>query len=209
MGFFDYHESPWIMWMTIQWVCFVLFLCIFHLCEFFVTAIWNPSVLDASSFVINHSKAYTIAMLLSCCEFFARLLFFPSVQNKLLAIVGFVLAIMGQITRSLAMITCGESFNHIIQQTKKKNHVLVTNGVYGYLRHPSYFGFFYWSIGTQLMIGNFLNATCFLSASWYFFHRRIPYEESTLLIMYPEEYPIYIKKTIIGIPFINSQVKLD
>ena len=33
--------------------------------EFFVTALYNPSVVTATSFVVNHSRSYTIAMLVS------------------------------------------------------------------------------------------------------------------------------------------------
>ena len=51
--------------LFIQWILFVIVLCTFHLLEFFVTAIYNPTVVDASSFVVNHSKSYTTAMLVS------------------------------------------------------------------------------------------------------------------------------------------------
>mmetsp|Transcript_5856 Transcript_5856/g.11075 ORF Transcript_5856/g.11075 Transcript_5856/m.11075 type:complete len:124 (+) Transcript_5856:730-1101(+) len=119
-------------------------------------------------------------------------------------IIGGMLVVLGQSIRSLAMITCGESFNHIVQHSKKNNHVLIQNGIYKYLRHPSYFGFFYWSIGTQLLLGNMISAVMFAIASWFFFHRRIPYEEATLLKMFPDEYPTYRIRTYIGIPFIET-----
>ena len=35
----------------------------------------------------------------------------------------------GQVCRSWAMMTCGESFNHYIQRDKKDNHVLITHGM--------------------------------------------------------------------------------
>ena len=44
---------------------YTIAICIFHLAEFFVTAMYNPSVVKASSFIINHSKSYTIAMTVS------------------------------------------------------------------------------------------------------------------------------------------------
>jgi protein-S-isoprenylcysteine O-methyltransferase len=34
------------------------------------------------------------------------------------------------------------SFTHIVSTTKKQEHVLVTNGIYQFIRHPSYFGYF-------------------------------------------------------------------
>mmetsp|Transcript_11390 Transcript_11390/g.16577 ORF Transcript_11390/g.16577 Transcript_11390/m.16577 type:complete len:278 (+) Transcript_11390:127-960(+) len=195
--------------LLIQWILYVLTLCIFHLSEFFVTALYNPTVVNASSFVVNHSKSYTIAMMVSWTEFFIRFFIFPSLNSVKFAVVGMIFVVIGQAVRSLAMITCGESFNHIIQNFKKKNHVLVTSGIYNYLRHPSYFGFFYWSIGTQMMTGNFLTSICFAAASWTFFKRRIPFEEGTLMKIFPEDYPTYQQKTIIGIPFIKTYLKTD
>ena len=53
---------------------------------------------------------------------------------------------------SAAMITAKANFNHVVQSDKKSNHVLVTHGLYGWSRHPSYVGWFYWSIGTQVML---------------------------------------------------------
>lgn len=51
--------------ILLQWMIYTMCLCIFHLLEFFVTALYNPSVVNASSFVVNHSKSYTVAMLVS------------------------------------------------------------------------------------------------------------------------------------------------
>lgn len=188
---------------------YTIAICIFHLAEFFVTAMYNPSVVKASSFIINHSKSYTIAMTVSWSEFLMRFLLFPSTNSKFLSTIGLIFVIVGQVSRSLGMVTCGESFNHMIQKSKKNNHVLVTGGIYKYLRHPSYFGFFYWSVGTQLMLGNFISTVLFCGASWMFFHRRIPFEEQTLLKMFPNEYPEYFKSTIIGIPFIRTTGNLS
>ena len=51
--------------MAMQWTAYVIFLCTFHLGEFFTTAIFNPSVASSDSFMVNHSKAYTTAALVS------------------------------------------------------------------------------------------------------------------------------------------------
>jgi protein-S-isoprenylcysteine O-methyltransferase Ste14 len=72
------------------------------------------------------------------------------------------------------------------------------------LRHPAYFGWFYWSIGTQLLLCNPLCFLAYIAASWSFFSKRIPYEESLLAEFYPLTYSDYCKKTIIGIPFITN-----
>jgi len=201
--------SPSRLLLISQWLAYVTVVCVFHLAEFFVTAIWNPSVLSAACFMVNHSEAYTVAMLVSAIEFLIRLILFPTKNSAIISAIGFSLVSIGQIIRSLAMITCAESFNHLIQHTKKQSHKLVTHGIYRYLRHPSYFGFFYWSIGTQLMLGNFLTAIAFVVASWLFFNRRIPFEERTLIKLFPKEYPAYMKVSWIGIPFIQSIQKYE
>lgn len=66
--------------------------------------------------------------------------------------VGIVTCLVGELLRKLAMLTAGTNFNHIIQNHREKGHVLVTHGVYALCRHPSYVGWFMWSIGTQVCL---------------------------------------------------------
>lgn len=80
------------------------------------------------------------------------LLFGPSPLSPLNTL-GLLLCLLGQSLRSAALYTCADNFNHIIQDTKNNANPkqrLVREGVYGVLRHPSYTGWFYWSIGTQV-----------------------------------------------------------
>lgn len=151
-----------------------------------------------------------------------------------MTLVGLVIVSCAQCIRTCAMATCGESFNHLIQRAKKENHVLVTHGMYVVVscccflscivfechvhfsfsclvldrykifRHPSYVGFFYWAIGTQMVLGNVVHTVLYAIAAWLFFSRRIPYEEEALLQLFPEEYPDYMKRTYIGIPFLST-----
>lgn len=65
-------------------------------------------------------------------------------------LVGLVLCLTGEFMRKIAMLTAGRSFNHYIQMTKDEDHHLVTHGIYAWSRHPSYVGWFYWSVGTQV-----------------------------------------------------------
>ena len=43
--------------------------------------------------------------------------------------VGLCIALPAQAIRTMAMVTCGESFNHLIQLSKKDNHVLIKHGM--------------------------------------------------------------------------------
>jgi protein-S-isoprenylcysteine O-methyltransferase len=72
------------------------------------------------------------------------------------------------------------------------------------LRHPAYFGWFYWSVGTQLLLCNPVCSAGYLLAAWSFFRDRIPAEEHYLAQFYGEKYVRYAQSTIIGIPGIAS-----
>ena len=65
-------------------------------------------------------------------------------------LLGVALTVTGEFLRKLAMITASSNFNHYVQHIKRDDHELVTHGIYGYMRHPSYAGWFLWSVGTQV-----------------------------------------------------------
>ena len=223
--------------ILLQWCCYVICLCIFHLLEFFISSIYNPLVVTSDTFLINHSISYTFAAIFSCFEFWLRnsILFFryglePNTNflfTKIMFYIGIIMVIISQIIRSTAMITCGVSFNHLIQYRKKDNHKLITHGIYSILRHPSYFGFYYWSIGMQCILSNIVSTILCIVASWLFFQRRIPYEETCLKEIFAttnnnsdniskqqqkmkNPYTEYMKTTYIGIiPFIRSTTTND
>jgi protein-S-isoprenylcysteine O-methyltransferase Ste14 len=47
-----------------------------------------------------------------------------------------------------------------------------------------------------------LHTVLFAIAAWMFFSRRIPYEEESLMQLFPHEYPDYKRQTFTGIPFL-------
>jgi protein-S-isoprenylcysteine O-methyltransferase len=186
-----------------QWSFYIMALVAFHLLEFFLTALYNPRTCTADSFLVNHSRAYTIAALASWFEFWFETYCFPSLKGNLWNIcIGGFMVVFGQCCRTLAMHTCGVHFHHIVQVQRSKTHQLVTDGLYSIFRHPSYFGWFWFSIGTQILLGNPICIVAYALASWQFFKDRIPFEEMALENMYGKKYEDYKKKTIIGIPFI-------
>ena len=206
------------------WCFYITAMCTFHLLEFYVTAFFNPTVVSSDSFLVNHSKAYTVAAIIASTEFWFRFWFFSDTSRTMtltttittttttttnylwisITVLGILMVIVSQIIRSWAMMKCGESFNHYIQTQKKDNHILVTNGIYVWLRHPSYFGFYYWSIGTQLVLHNPISCVLFALAGWKFFSQRIPYEERSLIRLFGDEYYDYVMRSYVGIPFIQS-----
>ena len=109
-------------------------MCIFHLLEFFVTAVYNPYELSGDSFLVNQSKAYTAAALISATEFWLKFcvcwIFNKSSSSTTttfdiwLIRIGIIGVFVSQFIRTISMKTCGESFNHLIQITKKENDPL-------------------------------------------------------------------------------------
>jgi protein-S-isoprenylcysteine O-methyltransferase len=70
-------------------------------------------------------------------------------------------------------------------------------------RHPSYFGFFWWAIGTQLVLVNPVGLVGFCAVLWVFFSQRIAYEEKHLVEFFGERYVAYRDATPVYIPFIS------
>lgn len=86
---------------------------------------------------------------------------------------GLGIALASQYVRSLAMITAASNFSHLIQLKKAPEHSLVRSGIYAWSRHPSYFAFFYWALGTQIFIGNPVSFVAFFVILYRFFSGRI------------------------------------
>jgi protein-S-isoprenylcysteine O-methyltransferase len=156
---------------------FLATLSIFHFLEFYTTAAYNTPIAYIASFLFTNGDQYRIAHTLAFIETITTSYFFPEYQSSVhrpwAIALGITLIVVGQTVRSIAMAQAGTNFNHQVQSRKNDGHELVTKGLYHVFRHPSYFGFFWWGIGTQLMLGN---TVCFLGYAgvlWYFFKKRI------------------------------------
>jgi protein-S-isoprenylcysteine O-methyltransferase len=187
--------------LPVEWCLYVLAMCIYHWNEFFFTAMYHPESTSFDSFLINQSKEYQIAVILGWVEYLIELAFVPYEWKSASRWIGLLLIIMGQTFRSVAMATGGKSFTHLVASEKTTHHVLVTHGIYKYFRHPSYFGWFWWSLGTQLLLGNPFCFVAYGVVAWNFFRQRIPIEEHHLSDFFPQ-YTEYKKQTWIGIPFL-------
>ncbi|CAG9831409.1 unnamed protein product [Diabrotica balteata] len=177
----------------------------FHFSEFIAIGLVQPKFVSTDSFVLNHSPQYIAAAVSSWLEFFIECFFFPGMkQFYWISNIGLGICILGELLRKTAMLTAGSNFNHLVQCEKFSNHTLVTYGVYGWFRHPSYVGWFYWSIGTQILLLNPLCVPAYALASWLFFKTRIEIEEITLLNFFGQNYCDYQEKVGTGIPFING-----
>jgi protein-S-isoprenylcysteine O-methyltransferase len=188
---------------------FLATLALFHFLEFWTTAAYNTRVADVSSFLLTANwPGYAIAHAAATTECLLTNLFWPNRSwaplhsSSLLCFLGFALVIIGQTVRTVAMVQAGPSFNHMVQHQRSAAHVLVTTGIYARLRHPSYFGFFWWALGTQLVLGNVISFFAYMAVLWKFFSTRIRHEEEFLVMFFGDEYVDYRKKVGTKIPLV-------
>lgn len=162
---------------------FLLTLSLFHFLEYYITARFNPAAASISAFLLSQNgSAYNVAHTLALFECALHCYFWPphgergllqSLHHSGNLVLGLALIIIGQTTRTMAMAHAGTNFNHLVQSRRKQGHVLVTSGIYSWLRHPSYFGFWWWGLGTQLVLGNMLCFVGYAVVLWRFFRSRI------------------------------------
>jgi protein-S-isoprenylcysteine O-methyltransferase len=219
---FVYYESR--LWRP---AAFIATLCVFHFLEFWVTAQYNTPIALVASFLLTNGERYRQAHTFAFIESAVTSYFFPGWQARVnppvVVALGVGMVIVGQLVRSLAMAQAGTNFNHQVQSTKKDDHELVTSGLYAYLRHPSYFGFFWWGLGTQVLLGNCVSLAGYAGVLWYFFYTRITRksnsgcclkmrysadlycsdEEKHLISFFGDEYKAYKARTRVWIPFIR------
>lgn len=189
---------------------YVTSLCLFHFLEYYITAKYNPRKVNKDSFLLRNGAEYLISHSIAFVECALEYMYAPSYYSNarsklttIIVILGYTFIIVGQLARSLAMFTAGKSFSHVVQKTKDPDHVLVKNGIYKYLRHPSYFGFFWWALGTQMILLNPLSFLLFVIVLWRFFNHRIILEEAFLIKFFGDEYLQYKAHVPVRIPFIK------
>ncbi|KAF9268082.1 ICMT-domain-containing protein [Marasmius fiardii PR-910] len=208
-------------WATYQLGFFLAAWSAFHWGEYAVTAGWNLEKCSVDSFLLDNGYMYHVANGSAVVEYLTTLYFRPSLKshsylsqigsvNPILSILvlvsspqlGILVVIIGQILRSTAMISASTNFSHSVAYRKRASHELVTNGIYSHLRHPSYAGFFYWALGTQLVLQNPVCFVGFFYVLWRFFYYRTRAEENALIRFFGDQYVDYRRRVRTWIPFV-------
>lgn len=165
----------------------------------------NPFL--SSAFLLHHSREFQIATRAAFVEYILEALFFPSIKAgtalNTIAGVALFIALAGQAVRSLAMFTAGRSFTHLVQYRRRRGHALITDGVYAYIRHPAYLGWFAWAVGMQVCMLNPLCTVAYALVVHRFFAARVREEEAALVDMFGDEYRAYRARTPTYIPGIE------
>lgn len=110
-----------------------------------------------------------------------------------------------KITNLLLMAFIGE-YDEASNQRKKTDKIdnfFFLSSLYSISRHPSYAGFFYWALGTQIMLGNPVSVCVFTVILWRFFRFRIKDEEVHLTYFFGKSYNDFRTRTPTLIPFIS------
>ena len=181
---------------------------IYHYTEYFSVIIYHFYNLDYKSFLLDHSNEWIFALIFSYFETILGTIFFKKIKQNIYTFYsGIIITIIGQVFRVGALYTGKKNFTHLLSYEKKKEHFLMTTGFYGITRHPSYFGFLVWTLGTQLMCLNIICLIGFPIGLYLFFEDRIVEEEGLLIEFFGKEYIEYKKNVGILIPFIKMDEK--
>lgn len=188
-------------------------LAVFHFLEFWTQARYNTRVTTKTLFLLSSNGAMyamphavaAVECLVSNIVLKGRLSVYtwlPEPWRLFLTLLGLTMVVGAQTLRSVAMAQAGQSFNHVVQEDKKEDHVLVRKGLYGRFRHPSYFGFYWWAVGTQVVMGNIVSLVLYIVMLTRYYEERIPHEESFLIKFFGDEYVNYRRRVGTGIPFV-------
>ena len=138
--------------------------------------------------------AVTLAVLIS------KTVYLPIYSNPTLQYIGVVVIFIGIIIRLFAVFTLGPFFT--VDVTIRQDHKLKKDGLYKYLRHPSYFASLVSFVGMGWTFNNWLSLLVLVVPILIAFINRIKIEEKLLIQHFGPEYTEYKKTTRGLIPFI-------
>lgn len=187
---------------SVKSAVYILLLVTNFMTEFVSSATNQPSRVHLRSFLIYGNPGSYHFWGMHCFMWLDNWLGFLQVPMYMRNF-GVILALSGLLVRAIAMRTCGESFAHIIDTKKSIRLRLVTTGIYGWSRHPSYLGFWCFAVGTLLVLAGASSIIATVVILGVFFKKRIRFEEYYLVKMYGDEYLKYRCKVQTFIPGLN------
>mmetsp|Transcript_52483 Transcript_52483/g.97157 ORF Transcript_52483/g.97157 Transcript_52483/m.97157 type:complete len:309 (-) Transcript_52483:72-998(-) len=190
---------------------FLTLVMLFHAIEFAFVVCFHPQDVKFGSFMLTPvpKAGYSIAMIAALSEWWleGRLLrhLRPAALHvyAVIMLAGFSIGMVGWALRTAALFTAKSNFTHLVATAKRPEHSLVTGGVYRICRHPSYLGWFLWSVCSQLTLLNPVCTCGYAAVSWLFFAGRIPGEEAFLVQFFGQQYLDYARRVPCGIPWIS------
>ena len=142
----------------------------------------------------------TIIVAISLAVLISKTVYLPIYSKPSVQYVGVIVIFIGIIIRLFAVFTLGRFFT--VDVTIRQDHKLKKDGLYKYLRHPSYFASLVSFIGMGWTFNNWLSLLLIVVAILIVFINRIKIEERLLIQHFGSEYIEYKKTTNGLIPFI-------
>ncbi len=125
---------------------------------------------------------------------------FPFTTNIVLQLLGFFFVLVGITVSIEARRTLGANWAHAVEYQIKKDHDLVTQSIYQYIRHPIYAGYYLSLIGAELIVGSYLIFGILLALPIVYTQGKR--EEKILEAHFGKKYTAYKKKSKMLIPFV-------
>jgi protein-S-isoprenylcysteine O-methyltransferase Ste14 len=119
-------------------------------------------------------------------------------QSAVLGVTGVVLCAAGVVLAFLARLYLGRNWG--LPVSRKENPELVTNGPYCYVRHPIYIGIMLAMLGTAIGASVFWVVPLILFSGYFVYSARC--EEKIMIAQFPEQYPAYMRRTRMLVPFV-------
>lgn len=193
---------------------YVAFLALFHLLEYTWSWRFEGNEVSFDSFLLNKNwPQYHLAILAAFLEYGLETFVWPegkfissAFASSVIAPFGLSLCILGLTVRVVGMWHCGNNFSHEIETQARADHVLVSDGIYRFLRHPAYTGWAYWSVGTQVLLCNPVGILAYYWVVRQFFISRIRFEERTLVQFFGKSYVDYARRTYLLIPGVPANI---
>jgi len=85
----------------------------------------------------------------------------------------------------------------------RKNHQLITKGVYRYMRHPMYTAFWLWALAQALLLPNWVAGLSGIVGFALLYFVRVNREEQLMIDTFGEDYRSYMLRTKRLIPWIH------
>ena len=125
--------------------------------------------------------------------FFNTQLSSESAMGSSIELLAAGLFVAGLSLRWIAILSLKKAFT--VKVTILKGHQLKSDGVYTWVRHPSYTGMYIYALGLGLALHSVLSIAILLWGVWFTTHKRIPVEEAVLEGHFSEAYRAYKAKT--------------
>lgn len=123
----------------------------------------------------------------------------PSFKSNLSQNLSILLTALGLIVTIMARRKLGKNWSKSV--TLKRDHTLITTGVYAYIRHPIYTGFLLMGLGTVMYLQT-LTSLILLVIVFFYFKFKMRQEEELLMREFKKDYAQYRLHTRLLIPYL-------